>query len=117
MDDRGLAAERTALAWQRTALATTAGAAVMARFTVGSLGVPALVLLVCAVGLSVGILVASRTRYGRRVRQVGQVGHAGRSRSGLAPLALSTAVALLLLVELAALGDQVVRAFGEEWAR
>lgn len=101
MSDVGLSNERTALAWQRTALATTAGAAIMARLTFGRLGVPALVTLGAALVLSGWILLESRARYdhhtGVRLRSV--------PRGGVAPLVLSVAVAMMALTELAALVD------------
>lgn len=99
LDDTGLANERTALAWQRTALATTAGAAVMARLTFDQLGIPALVALGAALALSAWILAESRGRYhhqsGARLRP--------RPRGGIAPAVLSAAVLLMAGTELAAL--------------
>ena len=103
MDDQGLATERTALAWQRTALATTAGSAVMARLTYDRLGLPALVFLGLALVLSGWLFVESRVRYRQRT------GAGARVRGGIAPLVLCASVALLFLVEMAALGEQVVR--------
>ena len=85
-DHVGLASERTELAWRRTALATVAGAAALARLTSGLLGVTALVALGVALALGAWILVGGRAR-----------------RAGVAPVVLSAAVALMALVELAAL--------------
>ena len=98
-EDPGLSNERTALAWQRTALATTAGAAIMARLTFGELGVPALITLGAALALSGWILVESRARYhhhtGGRERAL--------ERGGFAALVLAVAVVLMALTELVAL--------------
>lgn len=90
--DPGLSAERTLLAWQRTALAVTAGSALMARLTFGDLGVAALLLLGAAVALSGWILLDSRTR-GRRERL----------RGGVASAVLALAVVLMAATELIAL--------------
>lgn len=88
--DPGLATERTTLAWQRTALATAAGAAVMARLTFADLGTPALVALGAAFVVSAWILLESRLRPRRE------------QRSGRAAAWLTVAVVLMALTELAA---------------
>lgn len=90
--DPGLANERTTLAWQRTALAIAAGAAVMARLTFADLGTPALLTLGAAFLLSGWVLLESRLRPRRS------------TRSGRAAAWLAIAVVLMALVELAALG-------------
>lgn len=92
--DSGLTAERTRLAWQRTALSVVAGAALMARLTFAELGRSALVLLGVALLLSAWILLDSRTR-GRR----------DRLRGGVASAVLATAVILMALTELASLAS------------
>lgn len=91
MDDTGLATERTSLAWQRTALATAAGAAIMARLTFTDLGTPALLTLGAALLLSSWILLESRWRPRRG------------TRGGRAPAWLAAAVVLMALTEIAAL--------------
>jgi uncharacterized membrane protein YidH (DUF202 family) len=104
MVDPGLATDRTALAWQRTALATAAGAAIMARLTFDRLGPSALVTMAAALGLSGWILLESRGRYrhdaGLRQRR--------RPRGGRAPLVLALAVGLIALTELIALTGETV---------
>ena len=55
--DSGLQAERTALAWRRTALAMAVGAVGMGRLAVPAFGV--LALLVAGVGLVQSVLVAA----------------------------------------------------------
>ena len=97
--DVGAANERTALAWQRSALALIAGAVLLARLTWSTLGPVALVVLSVALVLSSWVFVESRGRYahdaGMRRRP--------RSRGGRAPLALAVATALIGATELAAL--------------
>lgn len=94
----GVPNERTALAWQRTALSLVATAAVMARLTWSALGAATLVPLAAALLLSVWVLVESSGRYahdaGTRRRS--------RSRGGRAPLALAVATALVAATELVA---------------
>ena len=96
MDLPGLADERTALAWQRTALAVAAGAAVMARLTFVAVGPLSLVLLGTSLGLSVWLVLEARTRYRRATGP-------RPLRGGRAPAMLSAAVVLLATTELAAL--------------
>jgi uncharacterized membrane protein YidH (DUF202 family) len=63
--DEGLQPERTSLAWERTALALAANAALLAR--AGGQGVPAArVLGFVVLGLAGAGFVAARTRYVRR---------------------------------------------------
>jgi uncharacterized membrane protein YidH (DUF202 family) len=61
--DAGIANERTALAWQRTALSLATGAAVLARLTFDRLGVVAVAALAVALALALWVLVESRGRY------------------------------------------------------
>ena len=95
--DQGSPNARTALAWQRTALALVVATAVVARLNADRLGPPALVTMAVALLLSLWVLGESRSRYahdaGARSR--------GRDRSGRAPMALAAAVVLIALVELA----------------
>ena len=68
MSDRGLASERTALAWQRSGLALAATGAAVARGIPGS-GVadrPVLGAVVVAVGLAAWIVTAAAERRRRR---------------------------------------------------
>lgn len=97
--DPGLQNERTALAWQRTALSLVAAAAVMARLTWSSIGVGAVVVLAVATGLATWVFVESRGRYAHSAR----VSLRPRPRGGRAPLALAVAAALVAATELWAL--------------
>jgi uncharacterized membrane protein YidH (DUF202 family) len=96
--DAGTPNARTALAWQRTALALVGASAVVARLTFDRVGVTAVLVLAVALLLGVWVLLESRLRYahaaGTRSR--------GRERSGRAPLAVTVAVVLIGVVELVA---------------
>lgn len=107
--DRGAQPERTALAWQRTALATAAGSAIVARHTVGPLGPGALIVMAVSIGLALTAFVLGRRRYvagptGSRLTTAG-VRHrwALPRRDGVAPALLSLAVAGIALTELTAI--------------
>ncbi len=97
--DPGLQPERTALAWQRTALSMAAAVLIVVRLTVGSLGALALAVLVFCVGHAVVLFRHSGRRYdvrtGSSARQPWSVGLHG------ALLALQ--VLLLALLEVTAL--------------
>ena len=88
----GTATERTALAWQRTALAVLAGALLLARITFEELGRLAFVVVVVAVPLALWVLVESRSRARR-----------GVLRGGRAAAVLTVAVVVLAAGELTAL--------------
>ena len=98
-EDVGLPNERTALAWQRTALSLAAAAAIVARLTWSELGPLAGVLLLGALGLSGWVFVESRGRY----RHDAGTKRRPRPRGGRAPFALALATALVAATELAAL--------------
>ncbi len=107
-EDRGAQPERTALAWQRTALATAAGSAVVARHTVEPLGPGAVVVMTASVALAFAAFVLGRRRYlagptGSRLtdRDVRRRWALPR-RDGVAPALLSLAVLALALTELTA---------------
>jgi uncharacterized membrane protein YidH (DUF202 family) len=91
--------ERTALAWQRTALALLAGSAIVARLTVDRIGALAVLSLVVVLPLAIWVMVESRGRYSHDagVRQ------RLRPRGGRAPFVLAAATVLIALTELAAL--------------
>ena len=61
--DPGLAPERTALAWQRTALAIMFGTLVLARLTVGRIGPIALAVVAVSIPLSLWVFQQSNVRY------------------------------------------------------
>jgi uncharacterized membrane protein YidH (DUF202 family) len=90
---------RTALAWQRTALSLLAGSAIVARLTLDSLGVFAVVAFLVVLPLAGWVLWESRARY---LRSAG-VRRSVRARGGRAPLMLTLATATIALTELAAL--------------
>lgn len=99
MLDDGLSNERTALAWQRTALSLLVGAAITGRLTFDRLGTGAIAPLVMAAGLAAWVFAESRLRYrdgpDRRRRT--------RGRGGRAALALTVSTVLIALTEIAAL--------------
>ena len=95
----GLANERTALAWHRTALAIVAGSALLTRLTYDQLGLLALASVGVALPLGLWVFVESRGRYDHDAG----VRRRPRSRSGRAPAALVVATAAIGLTELAAL--------------
>jgi uncharacterized membrane protein YidH (DUF202 family) len=95
--DPGVGNERTALAWQRTALSVLAGAAIVGRLAFSELGVAALVGPAIAVPLSAWILIEGSARYQRRASSVG-----ARRSGGRGPAFLGCATLVLLLTELAA---------------
>src|SRR5688572_3604201 len=98
-DDVGVSSERTALAWQRTALALLAGGVIIPRLTFERVGLVASVALGVVMPLSVWVLVETRGRYakdaGTRSRW--------RSRDGRAPSAVTVATLVLALAELFAI--------------
>lgn len=97
--DPGAQNERTALAWQRTALSLMAGSAVLARLTYERLGLLSLAGVLVAFVLSSWVFWESRGRYahsaGVRVRV--------RGRGGRSAVALTAAVVAIALTELAAI--------------
>lgn len=93
----GAQPERTALAWQRTALATAAGAAIIARHTGDTLGPASLVILLATLGLAGAAFVLGRRRYTLTP------GETTRRRDGRAPVVLTLAVTTMALTELIAL--------------
>lgn len=93
-DDTGIANERTALAWQRTALSIVGGAAILARLRAEDL-VLLVVPLSLAALLGLWVLFESRWRYDRTTRSL--------RRGGRAPAVLSVATGLIAVSELIAL--------------
>lgn len=91
--------ERTALAWQRTALSLMAGSAILVRLTWERLGVLAVGFLVGALILGGWVFIESRARY------ADAIGLHPRSspRGARAPTFLGVAVLLIALTELFAL--------------
>ncbi len=95
----GVQNERTALAWQRTALSLLASSLILARLTFGRLGVVSLVPVVAAVAVTAWIFFESRGRY----RHDAGIALRPRSRGGTAPFALALLTVLLALTELVAI--------------
>lgn len=98
--DRGIQNERTALAWQRTALSLMAASAILSRLTITRLGALGLVTMAVAFPLSLWVFLQSRQRY---QRDVTSRLWRGRSRGGKSAAALAIATAVIALVELFAL--------------
>ena len=92
----GVQNERTALAWQRTALSVLLGGAVLVRLNHDGLGLFGVLSAVLSVPLAAWIFVESRARY----RHDACIRARPRSRGGRAPLMLSAAVAILGVMEL-----------------
>lgn len=90
--DRGVAPERTALAWHRTALAVACGAVVVTRLTYDRIGVVALAGLAVALPLAV---VAWRVA-GRR--SVHGIGRGAQAPAAVAAATLASAVTCLAAV-------------------
>jgi hypothetical protein len=94
--DPGGGVERTALAWQRTALAVVGGSVAVARLRFEAIGVVGLVFLTLSAVVSLSVLLESRGRHphrgGLRVRP--------RPRGGRAALALALAVSAIGATEL-----------------
>jgi uncharacterized membrane protein YidH (DUF202 family) len=93
----GSANERTALAWQRTALSVVGGSAVLTRLTLDRLGAAAVVSVVVGVPLGMLLFVEGRSRYRRRA------GDEPPRRGGRAPAALAFVTCVVGLTELVAL--------------
>ena len=93
----GAQPERTALSWQRTALASATGAAIIARHSVETLGSAAIVIMLATLALAAAAFVLGRRRYDL------SPGEPTRRRDGRAPFALTLAVLAMALTELLAL--------------
>lgn len=97
--DPGLSNERTALAWQRTALTLVVAAAILARLTLGSSGAGAAIVPVLAIVLGLWVFGESARRYlGAHRYRAGS-----RPRGGRAPTAMSMATVLLCVTEVVVL--------------
>lgn len=100
--DLGLQAERTALAWQRTALGMAVGALVAGRLAVPAFGVGSLLVAVLGLLLAVVVMATSRRRYRAVHASLRAGGDLTAVRSAGLPIASLAASALL--VSLLALG-------------
>ncbi|KRE39493.1 hypothetical protein ASG73_04055 [Janibacter sp. Soil728] len=97
----GAQPERTALSWQRTALASAGGAAIIARHSGETLGPAAVVILLATLALAGTAFVLGRQRYATAPVEP------SRRRDGRAPFALALAVGAMALTELLALAVTV----------
>lgn len=91
----GVQNERTALAWQRTALSLVVASAALARLAYERIGYPGLLCLV-AIPASLFVFRESRTRYRRR----GDDGNR-HARGGIAGLTVAAIIIMLCLTSLA----------------
>lgn len=98
----GLANERTALAWQRTALSVVVAALVVARLSISRVGVGVVVVTVAGVVLGCWVALEGLGRYRARHGAVGP-GHGRGGRGGRATALLTVTVVLVALTELAAI--------------
>ena len=96
--DPGLAAERTVLAWQRTALSIGLGSLVFARIEASAVGLWSWALAAAGLALATLIGVWSRRRYGHTRRTLS--GGGNRLADGLLPAVLATTVASAGIVAL-----------------
>ena len=90
--DRGVAPERTTLAWQRTALAVACGAVVVTRLTYARIGVGALI----GLAVTLPLAVAAWRVAGRR--SVHGVSRDARGPAAVAAATLASAVTCLAAV-------------------
>jgi len=99
MEDPGSSAERTALAWRRSALALLAGAAITMRLSLDRLGPVAFVSPALVAPLACWVLLESRGRYahhcGTRIRN--------EAPDGRAPAGLALALIVLAVGEFVAI--------------
>ncbi|TQL69099.1 uncharacterized protein DUF202 [Nocardioides albertanoniae] len=96
--DRGAAAERTELAWQRTSLSVATAAAVLARLSFDRTGVAGVVVLAAASVLSLWVFAASRRR--RRPIESRTTDDVAERQSGRATAFLSVAIIAMTAIEL-----------------
>ena len=97
--DTGAPNERTALAWQRTALSLMVASALLARLTDDRLGLLTVTASGLAFAASFWVFWESRGRY----RRAAGPEHHRRRRGGRAATALTVAIALIAATEMAAL--------------
>lgn len=97
--DLGLSTERTALAWQRTALSLAVAAAIVARLTLGAAGPAAALVPALALALGLWVLGASV----RRRRHVRGAIEGSPPRGGRAQIALTLATLLICATEVGVL--------------
>ena len=96
----GVQNERTALAWQRTALSLLAGSAIVSRLTIERIGSAALLCVLAALPVTLWILHLSRVRYRRHTAD-----EQSRSRDGRTPACLALVAVMVSLTELVAIAQ------------
>lgn len=101
--DPGLQPERTALAWQRTALSSVGAALVVARLTFDTLGVAALFVLTYCAAHSMVLIRAARRDYHARTEDLPPRPRPPRWALGLHSGLLALQFVLLGVLEVAAL--------------
>lgn len=94
--DVGLQAERTALAWQRTALAVAVGAVAAERLAAPVLGVASLVVAAVGLLLAVVVMATARRRYRAVHESLSARGDLTAVRSSAAPIAALACAGLLV---------------------
>lgn len=90
--DPGLQAERTSLAWRRTALSVAVGSLVGLRVLPGELGAYGYAVCFLGLGWSVDLAVVARRRHRDADLVMRRVGHRGPEGAVVARVALATAV-------------------------
>lgn len=99
--DPGLSNERTALAWQRTALSLVVAAAILARLTLGSSAPAAAIVPVLAIALGLWVFGESARRYlrahGAQSQRPPRGGRAATATAAVTLLLCATEVAVLLV--------------------
>lgn len=98
--DPGVQNERTALAWQRTALALLAGALLTARIAATDSPAVGLALAVVALAVAPGLLLAARYRYARCARALHATRPVGDGRLPATAAALAIGLGLTELLHL-----------------
>lgn len=99
----GVHTERTALAWQRTAVALLTGAAIVSRLTLVRLGAPAVTCVVVALPVTLWVLWKGRSRYRRQAVPPPALPAPADRGGARTPAALAAVTALIALIELTAL--------------
>jgi uncharacterized membrane protein YidH (DUF202 family) len=108
MKDEGLAAERTSVSWWRTGLSVSAAGAVVSRLALPALGPSAVLASAAALLLLLWLRHESVARY----RGTRPGSRRPRSRDGVSHAALTAAVLILCLIELAAILARAGRVLG-----
>ncbi|MCE1177541.1 MAG: DUF202 domain-containing protein [Micrococcales bacterium] len=106
--DRGLQQERTALAWQRTGLAMVAGALLVGRLTLTTLGIAVVVPTLAAVAAGLWLVVSQLRRTRARHTHSREAGFDSLLPDGRIPAVAAAIAAGLCLGELAGLAAQLL---------